>query len=153
VADHGHVAEGGAPDTGTVQGRRELAEDARQVDAIGGRLHGHPTASQPGHRGPAALGLRAVVGVKAIQATDQLCFEAIDRPVEVDHVVAQFMCRESVDRLTDECIDSLIQTLPHIGDGERFHAHILPNLCSPSYGHSTDKRASPLVYATYGNNI
>jgi hypothetical protein len=59
--------------------------------------------------------------MKAVQATDELCFESIDRPPDIDQVRAQGACREIVDGLVDECIDSLIHTVSRIRYRERFH--------------------------------
>ena len=151
VGDHGHVAEGGASRTGAVEGSRELAEGSRQVDAIGGCLHGHAAASQPGDRGAPALGLRAVNSVEAMQATEQLCFESIDGPVDVDDVRAQLACGNTFDGLVDECIDNVMQPLSNIGDGAGFHAHILPNICSPLHGFNTDNVVPGRVIANSGS--
>jgi len=135
VGDHGHVAEGGAPGTGTVERGRQLAKRPGQVDAIRRRLDRHAAAaSQPGRRRPSAIGLRATSGMEAMQATERLGLEPIDRPPDVDHVLTQRVCGEPVDGFTDKRIDRLLQTASRIRDGERFHAHILPNICSSPHG-------------------
>ena len=131
MGDHGHVAEGGATGTGAVERGRQLAQRPRQVDAIGGRLPGHAAVrSQPGHGAHPAIGLRAVSAVKAVHAADELCFEAIDRAPDVDQILGQSVRRDSVDGLVDECIDGVMHTVARIRDGERFHCHIVPNICS-----------------------
>jgi hypothetical protein len=77
--------------------------------------------------------------MKAVQTTEALGFEPIDLPPHVDDVRAQLECRDPVDGLVDECVDSVMQTGPRVRDRERFHGHILPNICSPPYGPNTDK--------------
>jgi hypothetical protein len=65
-----------------------------------------------------------------VQAADELSFESIDRATNVDQIGAQLVRRDSVDGLADECIDILTETLFDSRHRERFHAHILPNICS-----------------------
>jgi hypothetical protein len=92
------------------------------MHAVGRRLHRHAAVrSQPGHRAHPAVGQRSLSAMKAVQATDELCFESIDRPPDIDQVRAQGVCRETVDGLVDECIDSLIHTVSCMGYRERFH--------------------------------
>ena len=105
------------------------------------RLRGHPAgASQPGHRGAAAIGLGTAIRMKAVQATQALGLELIDREPDLDDVGAQFGGRDTVDGLIDECVGSLTQALLVSVNGVRFHAHILPNICSltASAGPNTD---------------
>jgi hypothetical protein len=59
--------------------------------------------------------------MKAVQTPDALGLEPIDRPADLDQVLAQGVCREAVERLTDECIDRLTQTVSGTRYGERFH--------------------------------
>ena len=59
--------------------------------------------------------------IEAVQATEELGFEAIGSPPEVDEILAQRLGREAVDGLADERIDCLGQTLSGIRYGERFH--------------------------------
>jgi hypothetical protein len=72
--------------------------------------------------------------MEAMQATDELGLEPIDGPPNVDQVRAQGVCRELVDGLADECIDSVIDTVSRIRYGEGFHWHIVPNTCSLQHG-------------------
>jgi hypothetical protein len=135
VADHHYIGEGGATGASTVERGRHLAERPGQMHAICGRFRGQPAgASQPRHRGASAIGLRAAVDMKALQATQALCFESVDGKADIDNVGAQFGCREAVNRLTNECVDAITQALSGIRDGARFHAHILPNIRSPQHG-------------------
>ena len=87
--------------------------------------------------------------IKAVQAADELGFEPIDRPPDVDQVLGQSVCRDPVDELVDECIDSLIDTVSRIRHRERFHEYIVPNICSSGHG----PMWLPGGYSHFGNNI
>ena len=131
VGDHGHVGEGGAPGPGAVQRGRQLAERPRQVDAIGGRLHGHAAVrAQPGHRAHPAIGPGSMGAIKAVQAAHELRLEPIHVPPDVDEVRAESMGRGTIDGLVDERIDSVIETVARNRHGQRVHCHIVPNICS-----------------------
>ena len=133
VGDHGDVAEGGATGTGAVERGRELAQGPGQVDAVGGRLHGHAAAgSHPRHRAHPAGGDRSVRAIKAVQAPEELGFEPIDGAPEVDQILAQRVRRELIDGLVNQPIDGVIETLARIRDREGFHSRIIPNICSPT---------------------
>jgi len=135
VGDHGHVAERGATGAGAVERGRQLAERPGQVHAVGRRLGCHAAAmSQPGHRGHPAVGLGSVRPMKAVQAADELGFEPVDRPPDVDQIRTQGVGRDLVDGLVDEGIDSVIETVACMRHRERFHRHSVPNICSLSTG-------------------
>jgi hypothetical protein len=68
--------------------------------------------------------------MEAMQATQAVCLELIDGETHLDDVSAQFRGRDTVDGLIDECVDTITKALSGIWDGARFHAHILPNICS-----------------------
>ena len=72
--------------------------------------------------------------MEAMQATDELGFEPIDRPPDIDQVRTQGVRRDTVDGLVDERIDSILNTVSRIRHRERFHAPIVPNTCSPRHG-------------------
>jgi hypothetical protein len=91
--------------------------------------------------------------MKAVEATKALCLETIDRPRDVDQILAENLGRETIDGLTDECIDNVIEPLSNIGDHERFHVHIVPNICSSLYGSSTDNVCPDQVTDISGKNI
>ncbi len=65
-----------------------------------------------------------------MQATQAVGLESIDGETHLDDVGAQFGGRDTVDGLIHECVDSITEALSGIRDGARFHAHILPNICS-----------------------
>jgi hypothetical protein len=56
---------------------------------------------------------------------------SIDREPDLDDVGAQLGRGDTVDRLIDECVDAIAEAPYYIRDDVRFHAHILPNICSP----------------------
>ena len=59
--------------------------------------------------------------IKAVQAPEELGFEAIDRPPDVDQVLAERVGRELIDELVNQSIDGVIETVCRIRDRERFH--------------------------------
>ena len=59
--------------------------------------------------------------MEAMQATDELGFEPIDRPPDVNQVRTQGVRRDTVDGLVDERVDSILQTVSRLRDRERFH--------------------------------
>ena len=141
VSDHGDIGEGGPTRTRTVERGRHLAERPGQMDAIRRRFRSHPAgASQPGHRGAAAIGLCTAISMKAVQATQALSLQSIDREPDLDDVGAQFGRRDTVDGLIDECVSSVTQTRSRVRECVRCHAYILPNICSltASAGPNTD---------------
>ena len=83
--------------------------------------------------------VRSMTAIEAVQAAEELGFEAIGGPPDVDEVCAQRVCRDMVDQLVDECIDGRIQTLSRIRDRERLHRQSIPNTCSPTPAINTDK--------------
>jgi hypothetical protein len=85
--------------------------------------------------------------IKAVKATEELGPETIGGPLDFDEIFAERVCRDVVDGLIDECINNLVETVSRIRNGERFHAHILPNIRSPPYGFNTDKRGSWTGYS------
>ena len=122
LGDHGHVAQRGATGTGAVERGRELAERARQPDAVRARVPGHGAViAYPGRGAARPVRQRSVGAIEAVQATQKLGLEAIGSPTDGDEVVAQRLRREVVDGLADECIHGLSQTLSRIRYGERFH--------------------------------
>ena len=80
--------------------------------------------------------------IEAVQATEELGLETIARPLDVDEIFTERVGRDVVDELIDERIDNVMQPFANVRHGEGFHAHILPNICSPPYGIPTDKRGS-----------
>jgi hypothetical protein len=68
--------------------------------------------------------------MKAVEATQALSLKAIDREPDLDDVGAQLGRGDTVDRLIDECVDAIAEAPYYIRDDVRFHAHILPNICS-----------------------
>ena len=72
--------------------------------------------------------------IEAVQAAEELGFEPIDRPPDVDQILAQGVGRDTIDGLVDECIDSLLHTASRLRDRERFHSYIVPNTCSSRHG-------------------
>ena len=122
------------------------------MDAIRGCLGGHAAAApQPGHRRP-AFGQRAAIGMKAVDAPDPLSLEPIDGQADLDDVGTQLGGRDAVDQLADERIDVITHALSRIRRDERFHADILPNICSPPYGPNTDNLSPRHVIDIKGNN-
>ena len=82
------------------------------MDAVRGRLHGHAAAgSHPGHRAHPASGHRSMGAIEAVQAPEELGFEAIDRAPDVDQILAQRVRREVIDGLADQCVDGVIETV------------------------------------------
>ena len=78
--------------------------------------------------------------MKAVEATQALSLEAIDRQPDLDDVGAQLGGGDTVDELIDECVSSLAQAGSGVRECACFHAHILPNICSStaSTGPNTD---------------
>jgi hypothetical protein len=102
-----------------------------KAGSVGARLPGHGAViTQPGGRAPAAVGQRSVGAIKAVEATEELCFEPIGSAPDADDVCTLRVRREGIDALVDECVHSVLQTRDRIRDREGFHAQIIPNICS-----------------------
>jgi hypothetical protein len=117
------------------------------VDAIRRRFRGHAAgAPQPRHRRAAAFGIGAAICVKAVQATETLGFEAVNGEAHLDDVGTQLGGREALNRLTDECVDTITQALPGIGIRTRFHTpHSTKHLfADATTGPNTDIRSRPM---------
>jgi hypothetical protein len=128
-----------------------------QTHADGACLPSHGAViTQPGRGAATPVGQRSVAAIEAVQAAERLGVDTIGNPLEVDQIIAECVSRETVERLIDVSIDGRVQRLSRIGDRERFHEHIVPNICSPPYrrnrGFNTDKRCSCKVIAMFGNN-
>ena len=111
--------------------------------------------AQPGHRAHPAVGQRAVRAIKAVQAPEELGFEPIDRPPDVDQVLAQRVRREIVDGLVDERID---RAHPDGLVASGIANASIATLYQTSVRHRTDKAGTPgpetpqPVMAMSGNN-
>jgi hypothetical protein len=148
LGDQGHVAERGAPGPNAVERGRQLAQPARQTHAVGARLPGHGAViAQPG--GCAATPIRqgSVGAIKTVEAAEEFGFEPIGSPPDADQIFAQRVGGQPVNGLVDECIDRLIDMVTGIRNGERFHDHILPNICSLPHVRNTDKRCPSRGYS------
>ena len=99
-----------------------------------------------------AFGERAASGMEAVHAPEPLSLEPIDGQADLDDVGTHSDdVKPSMDS-ADERIDVVTQALSHIRHDERFHAHHLPNICSPPYGSNTDKVCRCHVTDIKGHN-
>jgi hypothetical protein len=91
--------------------------------------------------------------VKAVEATQALSLQSIDSQSDLDDVGAQLGCGDTVDGLIHECVGSVAQAGSGVCECVRFHAHILPNICSLTRcALNTDKPCPCQVLAMYGDN-
>jgi hypothetical protein len=102
---------------------RQVVEHARHPHPLGRRGAAEPTPpTHPRDGADRSLGERSMTAVEAMEATDELGFEAIDLPANRHQVVTDGVVAEVVDGFRSQAADRVSEAVG-VSRGVRQHAH------------------------------